>query len=69
MDSVREDAPNLQETGDPRVWGDLVAWGLGVGVVKTDSWRQREKVWNVEQSEGGWRWGGNKIWSVKNKLI
>jgi hypothetical protein len=26
-----------------------------------------EEVWNVEQSEGGL--GGNKIWSVKNKLI
>jgi hypothetical protein len=40
--------------------------GLGVG---TSTWRQGsgEEVWDMEQSEG--RWGINKIWSVKNKLI
>lgn len=29
-----------------------------------------EKVWDVEQTEGGW-WGRveNGIWSTKNKLI
>jgi hypothetical protein len=29
LDSVREDAPNPQETGGPREWRGLV--GLGVG--------------------------------------
>jgi hypothetical protein len=31
-------------------------------------WRQSggEELWDVEQLEGGW---GNKLWSVKNKLI
>jgi hypothetical protein len=29
-----------------------------------------EKVWDVEQYEGGTEWvRGNKIWNVKNKLI
>jgi hypothetical protein len=39
-----------------------VRWG-GVG---TSTWRQvgGEKVWDVEQSEGGSS-GGNKIWSIK----
>jgi hypothetical protein len=27
-----------------------------------------EEVWDVEQSEGGWSWVGNGIWSVKNEL-
>jgi hypothetical protein len=37
--------------------------------VGTSTWRQLggEDVWHVEQSEDGW--AGDKIWSVKNKLI
>jgi hypothetical protein len=31
LDSVREDAPNPQETGSPREIQGLVGWGLGVG--------------------------------------
>jgi hypothetical protein len=37
-------------------------WGIHVEL----RWG-REEVWNVEQTEGGWR-VGNGIWSVKNKL-
>ena len=29
LDSVREDAPNPQETGGPRELGDLVGWRDG----------------------------------------
>jgi hypothetical protein len=46
---VREDAPNLQETGGPREFRGLVGWG-----VETSSLRQGggEEVWDVEQFEG-----------------
>jgi len=48
LDSVREDAPNPQETGGPREWGSLVGW------VGTSSWRPvgRDEIGDVEQSEG-----------------
>jgi hypothetical protein len=43
---VREDAPNLQETGSPREFRDLVVWRWGVG---KSSWRQgigrRYRMW------------------------
>jgi hypothetical protein len=60
--SFRDDAPNPQETGGPREFRGQVGGG-------TFTWRQGggEEVWDVDQSEGGW--GGNKIWSVKNKLF
>ena len=54
MGSVREDAPNPQESGGPREWGGLVGWGVGEGRdihMKTGA-RSGEEVWNVEQSEG-----------------
>ena len=31
LDSVKEDAPNPQETRGPREWGGLVGWGWGWG--------------------------------------
>ena len=48
--SVREDAPNPQETGGPRKFRGLVVWGVG-----TTSQRQGcgEEVWGVEHLEGG----------------
>ena len=47
--------------------------------MEASTWRQggrkwgqphgdREEVWDVEQSEGGWG-AGHGIWNVKNKLI
>ena len=65
LDSVREDAPNPQGTGGPRVFRGLVGWGVG-----TSSWRQggEKEVCDVEQSEGE-AGGGNKIWTVKKKRI
>jgi hypothetical protein len=52
LGSVREDAPNCQETGGPMEFRGLVGCGWGLG---TSSWRQegRKDVWDVEQSEGG----------------
>jgi hypothetical protein len=35
--------------------------------METGLWSE-EEVWHVKQSEGGWG-PGNRIWSVKNKLI
>jgi hypothetical protein len=40
--------------------GGLGGWGHPRGD-KGDG----EEVWDAEQSEGGWRWVGNGIWSVK----
>ena len=68
--SFRYDAPNLQETGDPREFRGQVGWG-----VRTSTWREGcgEYVWDAKQrSEGGWGWG-NKIWrekiNFKNKWL
>jgi hypothetical protein len=63
LGSVKEHAPKPQETGDPREWGGLVGWGLGVG---TSQWRQGGEAWDVEQRVD---WEVDKIWSVKNRLI
>jgi hypothetical protein len=59
--SFRGDTPKAQENGEPREFRGQVGSGVG-----TSMWRQGygEEVW--EQSEGG---PGNKIWSVKIKLI
>jgi hypothetical protein len=47
---MREDTPNLQETGVPRNIRSLVGWWWWMG---TSLWKQegREEVWDVEQSE------------------
>jgi hypothetical protein len=52
LGSVREDAPNPQETGGPKEFRGLMQWGWGV---ETSSWRQGagEEVWGEELSEGG----------------
>jgi hypothetical protein len=52
-------------TGGPRKFKGQVG-----REVETSTWRQigEEEVWDAKQSEGGSR-VGNKIWSVKNKLI
>jgi hypothetical protein len=69
LGSVREGAPNPQETGDPRVlsggwWVHLCAVGRRYGM-----WNGKcvcvcvyvcAKLWG-----GGWTRGGDKIWSVK----
>ena len=61
---LREDAPNPQETGGPREFRGLLGCGWEVG---TSLWRQGgEKVFDVEESEGGWC-VGNKIWTVNKQ--
>ena len=50
MGSVREDAPNPQETGGAREFRGLIGWGWGVG---TSSWSQGwGRGMDVKQSEG-----------------
>jgi hypothetical protein len=48
MGSVREDAPNPQETGDPREFRDLVGWVVGGGdiLVETWGWGRGIGMWN-----------------------
>ena len=48
LGSVREDAPNPQETGGPREFRGLVEWGGDI-LVETEGQRG---VWDMEQSEG-----------------
>jgi hypothetical protein len=52
MGLVREDAPNPQETRDPREFRGLVGWGLGAGDILMET-GDKEEVWNVDPSEGG----------------
>jgi hypothetical protein len=40
-----------------------VRWGRGGNI--HEETEGEEEVWDVGQSEGGQRGGGNKIWSVK----
>jgi hypothetical protein len=42
-----------------------VRWGGGGGIHVEMEWGG-EKVWNVEQSKGGWR--RNKIWGVNKNI-
>ena len=68
MDSVREDAPNPQETGGPREFRGLMRWGMDRwGHPCRDGGVRGKEVWGMEQSEG--ELGGDKIWTVKNKYI
>ena len=48
--SIRDDAPNHQETGSPKELRGQVGWGVGDILVETVG---GEEVWDVEQSEGG----------------
>jgi hypothetical protein len=62
LGSVREAAPNPQETGGPRECRgpvELEVVGMG-GWGRASSWKQQgwEGVWDMEQK-------GNKIWSLK----
>ena len=59
LDSVREDAPNFQETGGPRKFRGLVrlGWGSGSILKEIGIW---EDVLDGEQSEEGVLGGGIK---------
>jgi hypothetical protein len=60
--SVKEDAPNIQETWGPREWGGLMV--RECGAKGTSSWRWGEEVWDGEQLG----WGdckGDEYWTVK----
>jgi hypothetical protein len=59
--SIRDDAPNPQETGGPRQFRGGCVWRGGGASL----WRRGgEEVWDVEQLEGR-QGGGDKIWSIK----
>jgi hypothetical protein len=62
LDSVREDAPNSQETGGPRECGGLVqgVWG---GHPHGDM-RKRYMVWNSQRVD----WEGERNLNYKNRL-
>ena len=60
--SFRDDAPKSQETGGSREFRGQLGRGLGCVNILMET-GVGEKVWDVEQLEGGL--GGNKIWSVK----
>ena len=61
LDSVREDTPNLQETGGHREWGCLVRWGE-VGRDTLEEIGGKHKMWNSQRVDQE----GDKIWTVKN---
>ena len=42
---VREDAPDPQDTGNPREWRGLVGWGWGGDILMETGFR--EEVWEV----------------------
>jgi hypothetical protein len=53
MCSIRDDAPNPQETGGCKEFRGLVGVEVGVGT-SSRRWGG-EEVWDVEQLEGGLR--------------
>ena len=59
-------APNPQETGGPGEFRGQVRWGLW-GHPHGDRWGGQE-VWDVEQSEGGWRVLGEWNMECKKKI-
>ena len=69
LSSVREDASNPQETGDPREFRGLVEWRVREGDVGAFSWiqglRRRYGTWNSQRVDQE----GNKIWIVKRLKI
>ena len=70
MGLVREDAPNLQETGDRKEFRSLVRWWEWGGRVETSLGRQgwarwRNRMWNSRRVDQK----GNKIWSLKKNKI
>jgi hypothetical protein len=62
LGSVREDAPNPQETGHPREFRDWVGWEMGG---RTSLWRQgagmRYGMWNSQRGDQE----GDKTWNLK----
>ena len=60
--SIRDDAPNLQETRGPREFRGHVGLGVGLG---TSLWRQRV---GGDMRCGTVRLGGDKIWSLNKKI-
>jgi hypothetical protein len=62
LGSVREDAPNPQETGDPRVFKGLMGWEVDIS-----SWRQgvgrRYEMWKRQRVGPE----DNIIWIVKKE--
>jgi hypothetical protein len=61
--SLREDAPNPQETGGPREFRDLVGWGWGHPCGDRGVGR-RYGMWKSQRVNQE----GNKIWSKKLKI-
>jgi hypothetical protein len=61
---VRDDASNLHEPGGPREFRGQVGCGGWDIHVETGGLRRRYGVWNRRKIDKG-----NKLWSVKNKLI
>ena len=50
LSSFRDDAPNPQETGDPREFRGQMRWAGGG--IHVETWWSGEEVWDVEQMEG-----------------
>jgi hypothetical protein len=52
LDSMKEDAPNPQETECPREWGGLVRWRVGWGniLITQGRWRSYE-MWNSRKPD------------------
>ena len=60
--SIRNDAPNSQQTRDIKVFRDPVGWGLSLG----------ERGWAVDMgcgTVGGWTRGGRTKSGVLNKQL
>jgi len=55
LGSVREDAPNPQETGRPRDWGGLVGWGAGVvgDILIEIGWGRKYEMWTKRGTKSG----------------
>ena len=60
LGSVREDAPNPEETGGPTEFRGLVGWGSGVEHPLGDT-GSRHGMWNSQRVDQD----GDKAWTIR----
>ena len=66
LDSVREDAPNSQETGGSREWGGLVGWEDRDILLEMEE--RRYGMWNSQRADQERLDCKNRFKNIKKKM-